>query len=365
MHLLINASDLGRRRGGNESYLIGLLTGLAAVARDTNLRVSALVSSEGALLLAAEPRVGRISIRNMGAYRRVPFLVWQQTALVRRLQPDWFVSTFFLPPLTPSRAAVLIHDLSFRSHPEYFPLPIAAYMRLLTGLAMRRADVVVALSEFTRSEIWHFYPHARGRSAVVYPGVGEEFTPDGDAQADEGVLDALGVRQPYLLAVGNIHPRKNLERLLVAWLSLREAGRPVPAMVWAGLSHWGSRELLERACVAGVHLLGYVEPAHLPALYRRAQALAYPSLYEGLGLPPLEAMACGTPVLVAGSTSLPEAVGDAAVTVDPHDAGALAEGLAMVLFDDLERRELRSRGLARASRFGWRHTAEELVRALK
>jgi glycosyltransferase involved in cell wall biosynthesis len=364
MHLAINASDLGRQRGGNESYMWGLLEGLVVVAGESELKASLLVAAEGACRLAAELRFQGLDVVDVGSYRRVPFLLWQQTALLRRLRPDWYVSTFFLPPLLPCRAAVLIHDLSFRAHPDYFPRSISWYMRLLTGLAIRRADVVIALSEFTRQEVLRFYP-ASPAVAVVYPGIGREFTPDADPAADSQALAALGVARPYLLAVGNIHPRKNLARLLAAWQRLRDHCHDAPAMVWVGLSRWESGELVDRARTAGVHLPGFVAPEYLPALYRGAQALAYPSLYEGLGLPPLEAMACGTPVLASDTTALPEAVGDAAVTVDPADVESLAAGLSRILFDGELRRDLRARGLERSARFCWTDTARRLLEVLE
>ncbi len=221
MHLVINASDLGRSRGGNESYLLGLVAGLATLTRRAGrsaVRISLIVAREGVDLARSIAEPHGFDLIDAGPYRRLPFFLWQQTAILRRLRPDWYISTFFLPPVTPCRAAVLIHDLSFRAHPDYYPLSIAAYMRLLTGLAIRRAEVVVALSEFTQREIVRFYPAAGGKVAVVYPGIGAEFRPD--AEEDDQALSALGVRPPYVLAVGNIHPRKNLGRLLDAWLRL-------------------------------------------------------------------------------------------------------------------------------------------------
>jgi glycosyltransferase involved in cell wall biosynthesis len=365
MHLALNASDLGRQRGGNESYLLGLLAGLAEVTPQAGARISLIVASEGARRVGDETLFRAFEVHDTGPYRRLPFLLWQQTALLRRIQPEWYASTFFLPPVVPCRAAVLIHDLSFRAHPDYFPRGIALYMRLLTGWAIRRAERAIALSEFTRQEVARFCPAAAGKTAVVYPGVGAEFTPHAEPAADDRVLAALGVQRPYLLAVGNIHPRKNLARLLAAWEQLRDAGRQPPPMVWAGLGRWQSGELVEHARAAGVHLPGFVAAEHLPALYRQAEALAYPSLYEGFGLPPLEAMACGTPALTANTTSLPEAVGDAALTVDPTNVNALAEGLARLLFDADLRRKLRARGLARAAGFRWAATAQRLLAVLR
>ena len=363
MHVIINGSDLGRQRGGNESYLVGLLDGLAAVIEQTGIRISLIVASEGARLAATRAAWHRFVAINIGPYRRLPYLAWQQTGILRDLRPDWLVSTFFLPPVITCRAAVLVHDLSFRAHPDYFPGSIAAYMRLLTGLAIRRAEAVVALSEFTRQEIQRFYPAASEKTAVVYPGVGGDFHPQGNPE-DARVLATLGVERPYLLAVGNIHPRKNLDRLLDAWDWLRRSGKPVPRMVWAGLGRWESSDLLINAKASGVQLLGFVEQAFLPALYRQSEAFVYPSLYEGFGLPPLEAMACGTPTLVSDATSLPEAVGDAAVLVDASNLDAFAQGLARVLFDPDLRDALRLRGPVHAARFRWERTARQLLETL-
>jgi glycosyltransferase involved in cell wall biosynthesis len=364
MHILINASDLGRQRGGNESYMVGLLDGLASVVGEANVQISLLVAGEGAGFVANRPAWHGFRTMDVGPYRRLPFLLWQQTAAIRSLRPDWLISTFFLPPVTPCRAAVLIHDLSFRRHPEFYPRSIALYNRLLAGLAIRRADVVVALSRFTRQEILDFYPAATARCAVVYPGIGAEFTPAAGPGADRAALAALGVQPPYLLSVGNIHPRKNMERLLTAWERLRDAGQPVPRMVWAGVGRWQIDKLMQRAEQDGVRVLGFVAPSSLPALYRQAEALAYPSLYEGFGLPPVEAMACGTPVLAGNSTSLPEAVGEAAVSVDATDPDALTEGLARVLFDAPLRHSLRERGLAHAAQFSWQRSARQMLAAL-
>jgi glycosyltransferase involved in cell wall biosynthesis len=364
MHVAFNASDLGRHRGGNESYLLGLLDGLASLVDGAGIRVSLIVGDEGEHLARSEHRFRFFDVINVGQYRRFPFLLWQQTAVLRRLRPDWYISTFFLPPVMPCQAAVLIHDLSFRAHAEYFPPTIALYMRILTGLAIRRADRVIALSQFTRQEVQRFYPAAADKTAVLYPGVGREFTSEGDPALDDQVLASLEIQRPYLLAVGNVHPRKNLGRLLAAWKQVQNAGYQPPPMVWAGIGRWESEPLLEKARAAGVQLLGFVTARHLPALYRQAEALVYPSLYEGFGLPPLEAMACGTPVLASNTTALPEAVGNAAVTVDPTSVDALAKGLAQVLLDPSSRSSLRARGLVRVAEFRWETTARQLVDVL-
>ncbi len=356
-HIVINASEIGRRRGGNESYLNGLLDGLAEL--DPSARVSLLTCDlDEALELPSA--FGQV---DLGSYRRLPFFLWQQTLALRRLNPDWYVSTFFLPLVAPCRQAVLIHDLSFRAHPEYFPPVVSWYMRLLTGLSIRRADCVVALSEFTLRELARFHPQSIDKAVRIYPGVGRMFQAEGNA--DEDVLRSYEVESNYVLAMGNIHPRKNLSRLLDAYLHLRQHRDSIPKMVWVGAPRWGSDTLLERAREAGVILTGFVAQGDLPAFYRQAVMLAYPSLYEGFGLPPAEAMACGTPVVTSNTTSLPEVVGKAALTVDPTNVRAIAAAMARLLDDPMLRRELAEAGIRRSRRYSWPRTAQQMLAALQ
>jgi glycosyltransferase involved in cell wall biosynthesis len=195
--------------------------------------------------------------------------------------------------------------------------------------------------------------------------VGAEFQPASPATAaDEATLAPYGLIRPYILALGNIHPRKNLARLLAAYSCLRQSQENAPALVWAGIPRWDSSELLAQARAAGVLLPGFVAQADLPALYRQATLLVYPSLYEGFGLPPLEAMACGTPVVTSNTTSLPEVVGEAALTVDPTSTEEITAAMARLLDDASLRRHLRQAGLARAAEFTWSRTAESLLASL-
>ncbi|MFQ5611932.1 MAG: glycosyltransferase family 4 protein [Anaerolineae bacterium] len=361
MHLAINATEIGRQRGGNESYLQGLLQGLSDLAVPPE--VTLVLTSTGEKMVRSSPATP-FQIAGVGDYRRLPFYLWQQTAVLRRVRPDWYVSTFFLPPVTLCRAAVLVHDLSFRAHPNYFPARISLYMRLLTGLAVRRAERVIALSEFTRQEIARFHPEAAARTAVVYPGVGPQFCPE-PGPDEARVLPVYGLKPGYILALGNIHPRKNLARLLQAYETLRGRRASTPPLVWVGLQRWDSAALVRQARAAGVVMPGFIAGADLPALYRGAAMLAYPSLYEGFGLPPLEAMACGTPAIVSNTTSLPEVVGQAALRVNPTDVEGIAGAMARLLDDAPLRRRLRESGLERAREFTWTRTAQRLLACLE
>jgi alpha-1,3-rhamnosyl/mannosyltransferase len=361
MHLAINASEIGRQRGGNESYLAGLMSWLSEL--DQPPQVSLLTCDWG------RPLEIPASLREvkLGRYRRLPFFLWQQTLALRRLQPDWYLSTFFLPSVLSCRGAVLVHDLSFRRYPEYFPRPVAWYMKWLTGRAMRQARLVLTISEFTRREILHFYPANEAKVIVIYAGVGPEFqaiTRKVEINADRDILTHYGLKRPYIFALGNIHPRKNLGRLLEAYLQVKNSQKSMPEMVWGGLERWESGELLSEARAAGVILPGFIAQHHLPALYRQAEMLIYPSLYEGFGLPLVEAMACGTPVVTSNTASLPEVVGEAALTIDPTQVGEIAGAIARLLAEPALQAQLRQAGLERASQFTWKRTAQHLVEAL-
>ncbi|HEY4723728.1 MAG TPA: glycosyltransferase, partial [Anaerolineae bacterium] len=218
MHLALNATDIGRQRGGNESYLLGLIDGLRLLPRGSD-RFSLIASREGQVSLSAVTLPDRFRVIDTGPYQRWPTYLWRQTQAIRRSRADWYVSTFLLPPIVPCRAMVLVHDLSFRAHPEYFPASIAWYMRVLVGWAVRRAEVIVALSEFTRREIQRFCPGALRKTVVIYPGIDRVFSAVNE-RGDEAARQAYSLKPPYILAVGNIHPRKNLTRLLAAYEQL-------------------------------------------------------------------------------------------------------------------------------------------------
>lgn len=361
MHLVINATELGRQRGGNESYIAGVIKGLAALKPPIQIT---LLTCDWGQPLNFPPIFEQV---NLGRYRRLPFLLWQQTIALRRLKADWYLTQFFLPPILPCKGAILVYDLSFKAHPEYFPQTVAWYMSWLTGLAIRQARRVLTISEFSKRELFHFYSLQQKKIVNLQGGVDEEFQPLTDkiaAVAEQAVLSRYGIKAPYIFALGNIHPRKNLARLLDAYLCLQSKAEVLPAMVWGGLERWESGLLLDRARTAGVILPGFIAQEDLPTLYRQAEFLVYPSLYEGFGLPPVEAMACGTPVITSNTTSLPEVVGEAALTVDPTSTEEIATAMAQLIDTPSLRQRLRKAGVERAKKFAWHDTAQRLLASL-
>ncbi len=361
MHVVINASEIGRRRGGNETYTRGLLRGLAHLP--DRPQVTALLCE-----WKSPPQVpSAINRWDLGTYRILPFWLWQQTRVLRQLQADWYVSNYYLPPFLPCRGAVVVHDISFRVLPEFYPAHIAWYMRYLVGWSVRCADVVITVSEFSRQELMRCYDLPAEKIAVVPNGIADRFHPVLEKAAirrDRETVEAYGVSPPYIFALGNIHPRKNLFRLLQAYRRLGEVMPERPDMVWGGLERWDSHELVERAQQAGVVMTGFVASEDLPAFYRQAEMLVYPSLYEGFGLPPVEAMACGTPVVTSNTTALPEAVGNAAVKVDPTSVDAITDAMQRILLDEDLRRRSIARGFDQVQPLTWNATAKRLMAAL-
>jgi glycosyltransferase involved in cell wall biosynthesis len=271
--------------------------------------------------------------------------LWEQGLLpLRAARCALIYSPANLAPALSGRNVVVIHDAAALRHPESYAAGYVAYQRRLLRALVRRARLILTVSEFSRGELVDLLGAEPDRIRVVPGGVDERFAPDADVAAARA---RYGLARPYVLAVGTASARKGLAALEAAAGALRERGIDV---VVAG----GVRGYL-RGGAPGLRRLGYVPDHLLPGLYAGARALAMPSRYEGFGLPCLEAMASGTPVVAAARGALPETCGEAALLVEPD---ALAEALLTAACDDPARTELIAAGHARAARFPWSRTAE-------
>ncbi|MCK4471392.1 MAG: glycosyltransferase family 4 protein [Anaerolineae bacterium] len=360
-HVAINAHLLsGRawyRSAGVHQYIHHLLLHLGQA--DGRLRYTVLLG-EGTL----PPDVALTSLRSRWPTSRAAVRVlWEQLVqpwTLRRIGAHLVHGPAFVGPLlAPCPVVITIHDLSFIRFPTLFRPANRLYLTVLTRLSARRARRLIAVSAHTAAETTRLLGVPSERIDVVYHGVDPAFHP---LPADEVTVfrQRRGLPERFVLCVGTLEPRKNQTRLVEAFARIHDGQ---VKLVLVGGKGWLYDELFTRVEALGLSkeiiFPGYVMNDELPLWYNAATILAYPSLYEGFGMPVLEAQACGTPVLTSNVSSLPEAAGDAASMVDPYDVEALAAELDRLLTDKPLRHELRKRGLAHASQFTWPLMAQE------
>ncbi|MBI4769040.1 MAG: glycosyltransferase family 4 protein [Chloroflexi bacterium] len=356
-HIGLNAHLLSGRAGyrsaGIHQYIQNLLQNLPAVGE--GMRFTALVGPR-----APAPPMPAIFSR-LPTDRPPVRILWEQLALpwlAARAGFDLLHSAAFVLPLAhPGPQVVTVYDLSFELNPERFRFGQRRYLSLFTRLSCRRARRVLVISENTRADVTRRYGIPGDRVDVAYPGIGPQFTPHSlTAVAEFRLQHALP--EKFVLSLGTIEPRKNLDKLIRAFARLQ---LPDVKLVLAGGRGWMYEEifrLIEYLQLNNAVIFpGFVADKDLPLWYSAASAFAYPSAYEGFGLPPAEAMACGAPVVVSDAASLPEVVGEAALRVPADDADALAEALHQILTDPALRDSLRERGPRQARRFTWEATA--------
>ena len=266
-----------------------------------------------------------------------------------------------LMPLRQVPTVLTVHDLIFRLFPQHHKRLNYWYLNAAVPLYCRRADAIIAVSQATKEDLVRLYGLHPAKITVVHEAAAPHFAPAPPAQIAQ-VRARYHLPERYLLHVGTIEPRKNLNRLLEAVHRLRRAGEEVRLVV-VGSKGWlyqGFFHRLEALSLGeAVHLPGYIPDADLPAVYSGATLVAVPSLYEGFGLPVLEAMACGAPVVCSNASSLPEVAGDAARYFDPTQVEEMAEAILTVWRDGALQEAMRQQGLARAARFSWERAAEE------
>jgi glycosyltransferase involved in cell wall biosynthesis len=302
-------------------------------------------------------RIGdRLAVVSPGApIRGVRGHLWEQSVLPRRLRGGLLWSPCNTGPLAVRRQVVTIHDCGFHDHAQSFSPIFAHWYQWLIPRLARRARRIITVSEFSRQRLLEFTGVEPQRVVVIPNGVSNNFAPV-DPGTVAAVKQRLGLPSRYVLSVGSLEPRKNLSRLLEAWRMLAPS-HPDESLVLVGAS---SKQFLAvdfAGDLSSVVFPGYIDDADLPAVYAGATLFVYPSLYEGFGLPVLEAMACGAPVVCSNAASLPEVVGDAGILVDPLDPGAIAEGMRRVLADESLQARLKQGGLEMAGRFTWERAA--------
>ncbi len=366
MRVCLDVSPAVHRRAGLGRYAQELSAALLEVDAENEY-----------LIFFNRPRAARVepplhSLRRLTvAWSNKP---WRMSALLAhfaglsqdRLFPgvDLFHATdHLLPRFSRVRSVFTLHDLAFRLYPETHTALNRWFLNVMMPRFLQAADAVIAVSEHTKRDALRAYNLDEAKVRVIYEGVNPRFRP-APPEAVAVIRRKYGLPERFILSVGTIEPRKNLETALAAYRTLKEGGA-AHRLVIAGKKGWlyrgFFRRLREEGLEGEVVFLGFVPDDDLPPLYGGADLFLFPSLYEGFGLPPLEAMACGAPVICSDSSSLPEVVGDAALLVPPLEVRAWAEALRRLLGDADLRADLQARGLARAREFSWARAARATV----
>ena len=267
-----------------------------------------------------------------------------------------------LPLLTGTKSVFTLHDLAFRLYPETHTVYNRWFLRIMMPRFLKSTEGIIAVSNSTKRDAEYFYKVSSGKVHVVYPGVGSQFKPVLDQNKLAFMRRTYGLPERYILYVGSIEPRKNLIRLFEAFGHVNQADI---RLVIAGRKGWRYRAIFEHLGTLGLEekviFTGFVPDDNLPALYSNAVAFVFPSLYEGFGLPILEAMACGTPVVSSNTSSLPEAAGEAAILIAPQDVQGWVDAINNLSCNPQLREELRQKGLRRVKDFSWDLAAEKTL----
>lgn len=362
MRIAINTLAMKRELYGVANYIKNLVWALSRVDSENEYLVFA--SSEN--LCHLEGLGGRFHIE-LAPNNRALRALWEQTVLPVKLKQkrvDVYHGPAYIAPLVKTcHQVVTVHDMTSHLVPERHSLHRRLYMQAMIPAVIRHSDRIIADSESTKRDILHFGWAEEERVCVAHLGVDGRFGPVRDAEVVSEVRRKYGLPREFILFVGMIEPRKNVDILVDAYTADSVSNQF--DLVLAGRLGWGCSGLMQKIASSrirgSIRVPGYVDDADLPALYSAATAFVYPSQYEGFGLPVLEAMACGAPVITSSFSSLPEVAGDAAILLDPNDMGALASALQRIVKDAKLRAELSGRGRERAKLFTWERTAEKTL----
>lgn len=283
---------------------------------------------------------------------------------------DVFHCPNFVPPPLKGNVVITVHDMAYRVYPDFFPKTIRRTLSRHLDRSAAQAKRIIADSENTKRDIVKFLDIDPEKISVIYPAAGEHFKPIDDHGLINTIKRRYGINGEYIGFFATLEPRKNVVVLVQAYSQLKKrTGGLRQKLVLAGSAGWENDDVFAEIKSLGltddIIITDYVPDEDLPMLMSGAEVMVYPSLYEGFGLPPLEAMACGTPVITSNNSSLPEVIGDAGIMVDPEDVEGLAGAIESVLSDQGLRDEMRRKGLARAKQFSWEQAARETLKVYK
>ena len=372
MRIGIDYTAAVRQGAGIGRYCRELIRALAQVDQDNEYLLLIAGNSspeEKDKLDSAFAGARNFSYRHLRLSERWLYRLWHRLQLPLPIEIvsgrlDLFHSPDFTLPPTRARTILTVHDLSFLRVPQHADPRLRQYLHKVVPRSVRRADLVLADSESTKRDLIELLDTPVERVRVVMAGVDAHFQPVTDEAALTRIRERYRLPERFILSVGTLQPRKNFVGLIEAFHQMRQRTHAPQRLVIVGQKGWLYDEIFATVATLGleeqVSFLGFVADEDLPALYTLADLFAFPSFYEGFGIPILEAMACGTPVVASDASSLPEVVGEAGLMVKPEDTAALAEAMERALDDAALRVELIARGREQARRFTWEQSARQL-----
>lgn len=365
----LDATPLPPRPVGAGNYIIHLIRALAGLEHEFELVV--FVHESGRALIENRPlnRIDWVTQPDRSPAHR---LIWEQAGLpglVRQQRLDLLHSLHYTRPLyLPCRSVVTLHDMTFFLFPQLHTRSKRLFFPWMIRYSARTADMLAAVSESTRRDAIHLLDLDPERIFTTPNGIDEIYRPLDAPIASQECRQRYDLPEEFLLFVGLVEPRKNLPVLIRAYRELVDR-RPVPDLVVVGRLGWMYEDVFRQVEELGlkerVHFTGYVPAEDLPMVYNLAKVFVYPSRYEGFGLPPLEAMACGTPVITTAISAMQDQVGDAGLLVPPDDTAALSQAIERLLSDSALRRDLSDRGRRRAGEYTWTRTAQTTLQAYR
>jgi glycosyltransferase involved in cell wall biosynthesis len=363
MRFAVDAHAIGRHLTGNEVYIRSLLGGFAEVDRRSEFIT--YVSEPGAERWIPE----RFTVRRVSAnpYSR---LGWDLGRLIRADNPDLIHVQYTAPLLSRTPAVVTVHDVSFIEHPEYFTVGRRSQLRLTVGQTVKRAARILTVSEFSRDAILRAYDISSDKVRVIPNAANPQFRVIGRERAQRAVRDRLRFDAPFIFSVGDLQPRKNQIGLIAAFSKLlTDCPQLKHHLVLTGKETWFTPKVREAARACGfasrIHFTGFVSDEDLLELYNACDCFAFPSFYEGFGLPILEAMACGRAVVCSNTSSMPEVADGAGLLFDPHQTAEITRALKDILLDSELRGRMERLGLQRAASFTWKKSAKATLEVYK
>jgi glycosyltransferase involved in cell wall biosynthesis len=356
----IDIHSVGSHKGGNETYYRELVKGLVKIRSGhsfflyyTSPAIAQHINADDHFTLEALSPAHRML--------RIPFTIPRRT---RMDQLDLFHAQFIVPPFLKCKTVTTIPDIAYEHYPHFFPTHQSAWLKVLVRESAKRADHIITVSNYSKTDLIRTYGIREEKITVTYEGAGAEFVPLDRERAKEALARNYGINGEFILYVGRLQARKNLMRLVNAYARIRKAGF-VQKLVLAGPQDSLFQPVLSRVRELNLEndilMPGYIPSADVPSFYNAAEIFAYPSIYEGFGLPVMEAMACGTAVVTSRGSSLEEVAGDAAVLVNPLDELSIAQALKQVLAQPDLRKQLGEAGLRRSRLFSFENAARQTV----